>query len=99
MEKKCLFCNEIAQYNSREQDFANVVACPNCGQYIVEIGRIDSNGYLISGLIREKNNLCLEIGKITSDNINNLLNDPLIPKTIMQKINKILLFYYNKSNR
>jgi len=95
--KKCMFCNETAKYNSRQQDFADVVDCPNCGHYVAEIGRINQDVHLISGLIREKNDLGLEIEKITKGNILNLLNDPLIPRTIMQKLNKILLFYYNKS--
>jgi len=56
-----------------------------------------TNKHLISGLIREKNDLGLIIETITKDNINSFINDPLIPRTTMQRLDKILLYYYKNT--
>jgi nucleoside 2-deoxyribosyltransferase len=108
--KKCIFCDETALFN--EQSALNQsyrVTCPNCGIYVIsdiiadhDIDTVESySAYkpLISGLIREKNDLGLKIEMITTHNIASLINDYLVPKTILQKFDKILLHYYRKSNQ
>lgn len=103
--KKCLFCDEKANYVGLNTLFR--VGCPNCGVYIVTDIIADEDQdivkiyapykHLISGLIREKNDMGLQIETISLENIMSITNDALIPKTIMQKLDKILLHYYRKS--
>ena len=99
---KCLFCDKTATFTGQQE---LKIKCPNCGDYSVseELADQDNvkvyalNKHLISGLIREKYNLGLQIETITSQNIMSLINDPFIPKTIIQKLDKILLYYCSKS--
>ncbi len=104
--EECLFCKENASYEGKGPlDQTYEVNCPNCGIYRisskVKIGICDdytSYAYLISGLIREKNNLGLTLEVITSDNILSLISDPLIPKTLMQRLDKIILYFYSQTS-
>jgi len=95
---KCFFCNsEVPNGRGR-------IECPICSNYSVSDiiydretdneKKYEPYKYLISGLIREKNELGIEINIIIIENIMSMLNDPLIPKTIEQKLDKILLYYY-----
>ncbi|WP_051280464.1 hypothetical protein [Anaerovorax odorimutans] len=103
--KRCIFCDETAEFNSEKRIYR--VKCPNCGIYEVTQIIIDQDEdlvekyspykHLISGLIREKNDLNLQMEIISHKNIMSLANDALVPKTIMQKLDKILLFYYRNS--
>lgn len=105
--KTCLFCDKIAHFNETIRSTVEI-KCDNCGFYVVSntfadqdrdiIKKYIQHKHLISGLIREKNDLKLQIEIITNQNIENLMNDALIPKTLMQKLDKILLYYYRKSN-
>lgn len=105
-EQKCLFCDQKALYSGEgplDQYFK--VECPNCGVYFVSdqvINLFDFNQiidvkHLISGLIREKNDLGLRNEIITYENITSLADDPMIPRTIMQKLDKVLLFFYRNT--
>ncbi len=109
MSERCLFCDNYAIYTylgRLEQEVK--VECPNCGCYNVSDIFKDQDKdverlyfpyrHLISGLIREKNDLGLDLEMIKNDNIESLLNDPNIPKTISQKLDKILLYYYRGSD-
>jgi len=106
--KPCLFCNEIANFNGLGPlNLAYRVECSNCGIYAISDRLADQDRdtvkeynpykHLISGFIREKYNLGLQMEMITTENIMSLVNDSSIPKTIMQKLDKILLYYYGKS--
>lgn len=103
---KCLFCNEIASYKGiGPLDQVYEVSCPNCGPFSVSsqlkdlFDFRDLDRHLISGLIREKNELGLKIDIIGFDNIEILKSDPLIPKTIMQKMDKVLLYFYRHTKK
>lgn len=100
--KKCLFCDENAKYECIGDCYE--FSCPNCGDYKVS-GTLEAraenyseNKHLISGLIREKNDLGLELEMIKTSNIDSLINNPMIP-TQFQKHDKILLHYYRETKR
>ena len=106
--KKCLFCENTARYNGiGPLDQKHRIECPNCRIYFVSDIIADQDEdtvkayapykHLISGLIREKNDLGLQIETITSQNIMSIINDALIPKTIVQKLDKIILYFSRKS--
>ena len=104
--KQCLFCNCQAEVNDMYDGTDCVkVDCPNCGKFRVDVGfEVDyreqksrgktPHNYIISGLIREKNEHNLRPEIITEENFMSMLNDASIPKTLMQKINKVLLHFY-----
>lgn len=102
MEKEvsCKFCNESVLRKSQESSFASIYSCPNCGEYIIEDISTKvplENRHLVSGLIRGKNDLGLKLETITQENIASLFSDISLPKTIMQKLDKLLLYYYKLS--
>lgn len=104
---ECFFCK--AESDENLHDLFYDVQCPNCGRYQIAHklklldkhnpdDYIDQNSkQIIAALLREKSSIGVAVDPITIDNILNLLNDPLIPKTIGQKLDKILLYYYKKS--
>lgn len=102
--EKCLFCHEDAVYFSNSATLANYkVVCPVCSTYYISdcmkdcdldtIKKYSPYKHLISGLLHEKNELGLQVGTIKTDNVMNLINDSLIPQSIIQKLNKILLYF------
>ena len=104
-QEQCLFCKQTAHYHGiGPLDESFEVSCNNCGNFTVldEVknffDRRVSYRHIISGIIREKNDLGQSLEVITLDNITSIANDPLVPKTIMQKFYKILLHYYRKTN-
>jgi hypothetical protein len=82
--------------------------CPNCGEYTIsdflfKTG-IDAGfkRHLLSGYIREMN----ELGKTdillttqTDHDYRDYLNSPIIPQTIGDRIDKLLLYLYRKTER
>ena len=73
--------------------------CPSHGVYKVCEGtpineeiKYIINGYLYETRKREKT--CI----LTEDNIKRILNDPIVPKTAMQKLDKIIIWAYTKNN-
>jgi nucleoside 2-deoxyribosyltransferase len=102
----CLFCGSSLSPVKRLGDrLAFEVDCPQCGLYSItqriQSGlmkdQYDQYKHLIAGVIREKNELGIGIDLISIENILNIVNDPLVPKTIGQKLDKILLYYYRRS--
>ena len=108
-QEKCLFCDRMAiytSYGSLNQGYG--VECPNCGKYrisdIIHDRDVDTvsnylpKKHLISGYIREMNEIRKSIDTITTDNIMSLGEKELIPKTLEEKLQKILLYYYRQNN-
>ena len=104
--KTCLFCNEQARYTgigSINQKFE--IDCPNCSKFMVtsdlmqffNFKELGDKKYLLSGLIREKNEFGLKLNIIEYDTINNYFNDSFIPKSFFQKVDKVLLYLYRKT--
>jgi len=99
--EKCLFCDYDAEFKKGN---TVQIECPNCGYYVTSRSFADRDTdivkkyapykHLISGLIREKNDKGLTPELITNENFMHLLNDTTIPKTLIQKLDKILIHYY-----
>lgn len=94
--KKCIFCDEICEhqrYPSRSKDF---YSCSSHGNYYTtdsykienEKERSVLRGYLLETKNRESNII------LTKEEVARIKKDPIIPKTAMQKLNKIMLSIY-----
>lgn len=107
--EKCLFCDESA--NAEWIDSLSRImhySCPNCGEYTVsdalrkniisssDVLKVEKN--IISGYIRRNNDLYLQMEVLTTENINKIEHDPSTPKTLMQRLERVLLYYYTKSS-
>lgn len=55
--------------------------------------------HLFSGYIREMNELNRPIGLITNKNYESMLSSPMIPKTTMEKLDKLLLYIYRRTGQ
>lgn len=79
--------------------------CPNCGVYSVtdlfKERRFDAKTsvpfHLLSGYVREMNELDQRLPIITSSNWEDLINNPLVPKAIYDKYIKLMRYIRQKS--
>ena len=103
----CVFCNQSAEYhpfgalNDRFQ-----CKCPNCSNYFISTrfkhfvaGTLTKTERAkISGYIKESNEF-LEISvTISEQNYSDILNSPIIANSISEKLKKLILFVYRKTN-
>jgi hypothetical protein len=61
--------------------------------------KYENKSHLISGYIREMNELKLPLELITNTNFQSILSSPLIPKTTMEKLNKLLSYIFRKTEQ
>jgi hypothetical protein len=106
---KCIWCNR--EIEKRYNHGPYICFCPNCGKYEISLEAFEDvpgefnkrkyrgKGYLFSGYIREMNDLHLKIELITNVNFQNILHSPLIPKTSMEKLDKLLLHIYRNTDK
>ena len=105
----CVFCGN--PITSSDRDHVYYSTCPNCGYYSITREVVDdfpgdySHKYkdklhLMSGYIREMNELGFgrEIGTINSTNIEMLFKNSKVPKTLLGKLDKTLLYIYRKTD-
>ena len=109
MNKNCAFCDSTVQMDRPDSNYAIYkVICPNCGSYslthkesiILERNELNidvSKKHLIAGYMREMNELGREVGKIEFDNLTPLFDNPIVPKTTEERMNKLLLYIYRNS--
>lgn len=79
--------------------------CPNCGVYSVtdlfKERRFDAKTsvpfHLLSGYVREMNELDQRLPIITSSNWEDLINNPLVPKAVYDKFIKLMRYIRQKS--
>ena len=101
---KCHFCSEDAEVSCvAEGDF---VKCPSCGWYVAN----HLWGYqpyreskqhiihLIAGYLHEMKEDKITQWILSEGDVNRILQSPLIPKTSMQKLDKLLLNIYKPGN-
>ena len=105
MNRECIFCGN----NTEATNFSGMdgwhVKCPNCGIYnLTEEAQYDlpseirsSKRYLISGLLRERSDLNIT-DVITTGNFKAIF-DSNVPKTIRQKLDKLLSYLYRKTQQ
>jgi len=104
-EIDCIFCNHRSKFKRLYQNVD--VICPNCGNYKLqseafedlpyELGRTPSNKSLISGYLRELNEIGLYSEIITSDNISLILASANIPRSVPDKLDKLILYIYRRT--
>lgn len=99
----CIFCGwEV-------KGVEEIINCPNCGIYEItreanedlphELERnLKSKKHLISGYIRETNELGLKLDLITRNNIEQLYNNSFIPNNPKEKLDKIMRYLYRRTS-
>lgn len=100
---KCIICGSTAAKSFDRGVF--YYECPNCGKFIVSHDFEDRDvdihekiaNHLLSGYIREQNEYGKEDTLITNKNVFDILNSPLIPKSIKEKELKFLLALERRS--
>ena len=104
---KCIFCGSDVVY-SRDLSHVLSIDCYNCGRYSITYEanedlpynlkrELKGKKHLISGYLREMSDLVLKTEVITNSNYKNLLSNSKIPNTISEKLDKLLLFIYRKT--
>lgn len=105
-EQKCIFCANVCQILGGENYLK--CKCPNCGDYRISgeahadlpyyfENKLKNTRHLIAGYLRESNELKLVPEIITNENIHSILASGLIPKTLGEKLNKLLSYIYLRS--
>lgn len=106
---KCIFCDKTIESSSTNGIY--FCTCQNCGKYKTSLeaffdlpGTFERREYknkkhLFSGYIREMDELKLSLELITNTNFQSILSSPLIPKTMMEKLEKLLLYIYRKTEQ
>jgi len=102
MPVKCLLCEyEAERYGLGSLEMRCRYVCPNCGTFLVtSLYERTFNGlqkHLISGYVREKYDNDEE-AYITTENVGSIMDSPLIPRSPIEKLDKLLLWYYKKSD-
>lgn len=104
---QCPFCGMQVQPRSGGNYLRCI--CENCGSYKIsgdaledlphEFSRKYKNkNHLVAGYLRELNEIGLEPEIVTNENIESLINSGRIPKTLGEKLNKLLIHIYRKGN-
>lgn len=107
---KCLFCSNSILYRVDFNTEIHFCECPNCGDYRIsqeafeDIPNADyykdniDNTHLVSGYLRELNDKGLESELITNANYEILYSNALIPKTLTDKLYKLLLYMNRRTS-
>ena len=106
MNMLCMLCGKPSNEHQRDpvtgggSDFFD---CPNCGRYLhidFFAQLVEKNKIVISSFLFETNrhdNHSTAYITLDEQTINQILRDEKIPKTAMQKIEKLLLYFYKKT--
>ena len=105
-KRACILCGQTAncdELGALNQQIRYI--CPNCGQFYVSDefndGDVDIHSrikkHLLSGYVREMNELGNRSVFIKNNNVFDILNSSLIPKDVNEKINKLLLYLNRKT--
>lgn len=105
-KRACILCGQTSDFDelgALNQQIRYI--CPNCGQFFVsdEFNNRDIDihsgikKHLLSGYIREMNELGNSSVFIKNNNVIDMLNSSLIPKDVNEKINKLLLYLSRKT--
>src|SRR5690349_12107845 len=101
----CRFCNQEVTLDNNE--YMEII-CPNCGTYYLTredygdlpsiINKVlKSKIHLISGYIRELNEIGNKRITISCDNIEQFYNNSFIPRNPIEKTEKILKYIFRKT--
>ena len=104
----CIFCGLDASLREDFNKEIYYVDCINCGKYqiIREAfedlptllnGRYNDKKHLISGFFREMTEINMPTEVITNDNVESLFVNSKIPNILMEKMDKLLSYFYRKT--
>lgn len=105
-EQNCSFCENVCEIHGGGSFL--YCRCPNCGEYRISgearadlpyyfENKLKNTKHLIAGYLRESNELKLKPEIITNENIYSILASGLIPRTLGEKLNKLLSYIYLRS--
>lgn len=101
---KCFFCNTPCEIDSPISPPISTVFCPQCGTYSVSVDSgidklSEEEKTLIAGYLFEtRNNLKNNVTLFDGSRIKEILNSPLMPRNLSDKISK-LLSYIDKQSK
>ncbi len=107
-QRICIFCDEKMSTDSPHNQYILECTCLDCGQYQIDINTFlylsscpnkdfNDKKHIFSGVIRELNNFNRVADAIILDNYKALLSMTNIPHNINDKLNKIILYVFYKS--
>jgi len=102
--KACVFCHHPSPVKVDYSTDIHLFSCPRCGNYAITQEAYDDHPEahaqweLAAGYIRELNNQNRCPERITNENYEHIFDNHLIPHTISQKLDKVLLHFYRHSN-
>jgi nucleoside 2-deoxyribosyltransferase len=105
---KCIFCDRKMERKIISDREIYHCTCPNCGQYEITREAFDDlpnqtdaeykkKKYLISGFLREMNELRLPLEVISESNITYLFTNSKIPLSSLKKLDKLLMHIYRNT--
>lgn len=106
---KCILCGREVGTEERFATNEFFFDCPNCGRFSCSLELLedaahfltDYNKPLLSGYIRERTERSKEKGpviKLDRSNITEMLESPIIPRTVSEKMDKLILFFDRKTH-
>jgi len=111
--EKCRFCGESVEPKPVPQMMAKEYRCKNCGNYVLDnllSGSLEAyidKLHLIAGYLAEtkahrdyvgSSSENLQRAVISKDKIESIFTDPIVPRRIMQKLDKLLVFLHKNTN-
>ncbi len=108
-DNNCIFCGHKINSVIEDSFDKKTINCPNCGCYEISWEAYDDLPYeldrklkdkkhLISGFIREMNELGVKVDLIRRDNLEQFYNNAFIPSSPIEKSDKILKYLYRKTS-
>lgn len=96
--KSCYFCGEQCEFERVPSASCDCYTCETCGCYTIpdDFGRnlIEKNKELLAGYLYETKAIKESILQLTTKITEEILNSSKIPKTVMQKVEKLLVNLY-----
>lgn len=98
-EKECFLCGTASDHdrNLSKRGGSDFYRCPNCGEYITIdyfLSVLDGCKHIIAGYLFGTKGKRETIIELDREEVARILKDPKIPKTVMQKIEELLLYLY-----
>jgi len=105
----CIFCGQQVKVTEEKALVSKTVNCPNCGKYEITWEanedlpyeferRLKGKKHLVSGFIREMNELGLKLDLITTGNIEQFYNNSFIPNNPIGKADKVIRYLYRRTS-
>ncbi|RPI19509.1 MAG: hypothetical protein EHM58_01495 [Ignavibacteriae bacterium] len=105
---QCIFCEEKAVIKVHGLADIEEMNCPNCGRYLITYEsrhnlpsdiceKFANSRNILAGVIRERFELHLDEQAIMEENFESLIHSVTLPTTMRQRLDKLILYFYRKS--